>query len=266
MMTPRWIIDNQILGEDHDLLDALRDSNTDFRLLFTKLGESPNLTAYDDRPTILYGPINFINKCSVSFTPGAWGFSKVMDCTNYYPYIPNEWLLNRKFIILPFGVLQTRIEKMIEDAGAPMFVRPNSGFKPFTGCVINSAQELAQIYPLPNPEMLCLVCTEYPISREFRFLIADREVVDGSEYGWVKDLKAKNNYVDPACFWLAQKVAKQDFQPDLVYTCVVCLVEGKPYFVELNSFASAGLYAMDKKKVVAKLNELARREFNDHGL
>lgn len=267
-----WAVDTYILesrGVTGDLLAAIR--NQGFGLHTTKyvpFQEDQDYGTFDyhSEAVILYGTHGYVSKCRLPVSPGAFGLGMNLNCDRYYPKLPSEWLLNSDYIILPFKEVQknhSRIFNLFDDAH--FFMRPVSGFKTFTGLVLdtdNIDRELSSSMQLTSvqEETLVLLSSAKDLKAEFRFLIGANEVIDGSEYRWDNVLDIRHDY-DIDCLNLAKKVAVHSWQPDLVYTCDVALTDNGPKIVELNSFACAGLYAMDKELVVNRVSEIAANEF-----
>ena len=61
---------------------------------------------------------------------------------------------------------------------------------------------------------------------------------------------------------MALKIASNDWQPDLVYSVDIARQLGGYYLLEINSFASAGIYACDAEKLVKRVSELAEDKWN----
>lgn len=277
-----WVVDTYILesrSTQGDLLQAIRDAG--HNLHTTKYVPFADEQDYGPeewlkQPTILYGTHGFLNKCKKPFFPGAYGLGSNMNCATYYSYIPSEWMLNSNFVMAPFQVIKDDPWRFFHTGGFEMFVRPNSGFKTFAGLVINKGnakEELSSTQQLSSvmPDTICLVAPVYDLQAEFRFLIVDGKVVDGSEYRWDGRLDIRLDY-DQSCYELAKKMAEHSWQPDSIYTCDVALVNDRniknleriqyPKIIEINSFSCAGLYALDKNKVVNAVSEFAWKEFH----
>lgn len=181
-----------------------------------------------------------------------------------------EWMLNDHFIILPYA----EVIRRYSDTRHDYFVRPNDVTKEFTGRVINHrdfAHEINSLNKLErvNPESLIVLARPRQLLGEFRFVIADGEVITGSEYRWDNRLDIRID-VDANCQALAEKVANHIWQPDRVYVCDIALEApcgdtpfspAKAKIVELNSFSCAGLYACDTTKIVKAVSRTANKEY-----
>lgn len=165
-------------------------------------------------------------------------------------YLPCELLLNPDVLYVPWVAFRQLDRRWQEICGGEgVFVRPDSGMKTFTGQVVKYeswAYDCASIDKFSGvmDETLVAFATEKKIDGEFRFVIANQEVIAGSEYRWDDRLDVRADYPAEARE-VADKVAKLDWQLDLAYTCDVALTASGPRVVELNSFCCAGLYACD---------------------
>lgn len=272
-MKVNWVVDTYILESRSTQGDLLGD--------IQKAGHNLHITKYvpfaDEQdygpeewvkePTVLYGTHGFLNKCKKPFFPGAYGLGQNLNCAMYYAHVPNEWMLNEDFVMLPFQVIKNDPWRIFNLFGASkFFIRPNSGFKTFAGMVVDAhdvhhqlsgSQQLTSVMP----DTICLVAPVIELKGEFRFLVVGGKVVDGSEYRWDGKLDIRLDY-DMDCFRMADRMAQHSWQPDAIYTCDVALTDKGPKIIELNSFSCAGLYAMNKRKVVDAVSKFAWREFH----
>lgn len=266
-MKPQWIVDTYILDSSSvvgDLLGAIRDSGAD--LLTTKYVPFKDEQNYGDinpfgAPVILYGTHGFVSKCPIAYAPGAFGIGPQMNLNEYMTHYPLPWLFNQHIKFLPFGVFVQRIQQLFEENDDKLFIRPNSGFKTFAGQVItidNYGDVINTL--LAHSSVVPSTWIGYSpvrtIDSEFRFLVVDGEVIDGSEYRWDSILDIRHDWPKEAMD-LAKVVARHNWQPDHAYMCDITLSNGSPYVLEINSFACAGLYAMDKPTVVEAINKAA---------
>lgn len=193
------------------------------------------------------------------WAPGAYATIEHYQCSKYYCHF-GEHLLNHRYAMLPFGELR-RCQEFLFDAlgvGGRIFVRPDSPLKIFTGQVVSAAGFEADLeylgffeFPL---ETMVVVSPPQAIEREWRFVVADRAVIGGSQYK-----RDGNNEIhasfDPAALDLAAKVAVNDFQPDRVWIADVCrTADGRYHLLEIGGFSFADLYACDKDAVAAAVS------------
>lgn len=266
-----WLVDTYILESRSvtgDLLKAIEDQGLGlYTTKYVPFADDQDYGYWGPEDcVILYGTHGYLSRCKIPFTPGAYGLTTNLNCNVYYPNLDCTWLLNKDYIILPFKEVAKNYDRVFNMIGEPaFFMRPVSGFKTFTGLVLtreNIESELSSSMQLTSvqDETYVLLAPTWDIDAEYRFLIGAGEVIDGSEYRWDNKLDIRHDW-DPECWKLAEKMAAHPWQPDRVYTCDVAMTEDGPYIVELNSFACAGLYAMDKPLVVERVSQIARNEF-----
>lgn len=267
-----WIVDEYILETRSligDLLGSIEKSGANLHATkYIPFAPTQDYgpAEWAKQPTVLYGTHGYIKRCSIPFIPGAYGVSEMMHCNQYYSHIPPEWMLNEQFVMTTFADLQRRPEKYFLLFNAKkLFIRPNNGFKTFAGTVItkdNANFELSSSMQLTSvmPETIILIAPCRTLEGEFRFVIGDKEVIDGSEYRWESILDIRHDWPQE-CWDVADKMAKHPWQPDVVYTCDVALTKFGPKIIEINGFACAGLYACDKDIVVNRINEIAQKDF-----
>jgi hypothetical protein len=173
-------------------------------------------------------------------------------------------MLNEDFVLLPYGEV---LRRGCDGLGDAFFLKPEAVTKAFTGFVMTRENWHTEIETLRqkaglSPSDLCVVAKPQAIEAEFRFVIADRQVITGSQYVW-DDRQDVRIDVHPLCRAVAEQVAKVRWQPDRVYTCDVALLDGRSRakVVELNCFSTSGLYACDTLAIVKAVSETARREW-----
>ena len=273
MKTPNWIIDGMMLDHDHvgsrRLIDALDNAGSNYHIAkYVPFSDEQDYGPenWKSEPTILYGSCGYLSKCKIPFTPGAYGYNSNTNCSMYYSYVPREWMLNSDFIMLPFNVLKIRIPELFKFWNCrELFIRPNSGFKTFAGFVVDindsefemfSTQQLTSVMP----DTICLVAPGKKLKAEYRFIIGENDVIDGTQYRFDGVLDHRHDW-PIAAENLAIKMAQFEWQPDLVYSCDIAMSEHGPKIIELNSFAACGFYECDRDQIVGHINRIAIREF-----
>lgn len=274
-MTPiTWYLDEPILERlvyhGRSLPDFIRNNGQRFELVRrTDSGGFDYRSPADNEPVVLFGSHEFV-KCLTPggrFQPGALGVNERTQATQYMSNLPLDWFLNRDGIFMTWSMFKQYrgIAQIADHWPEGLFIRPNSGFKTFAGQRVTAADFDDHVSTLEQTssvvdDTLILVSRLQPIQGEFRFVIADGEVVAGSEYRWDGKLDVRRDWPE-ACEDLARQVAEHEWQVDIAYTCDVCLVDDKPYIVELNGFSCAGLYACDLDKVVQGVSAAALKEY-----
>lgn len=229
--------------------------------------KTPEPVPFEEGCVVTYGTHQFVRQM-VTHHAGRWqpgGFSQIerhsFSASSAYL---GDLMLNDGYIILPFGEV---IRRGFDAFGDAYFVKPDSVTKAFTGFVMTREKYQTELTTLREKsavedDLLCVVAKPQAIEAEFRFVIADREVVTGSQYRW-EDRSDMRLDVLPICRELAAEVARQPWQPDRCYVCDVALLDGhsRAKVVELNTFSSSGLYACDTRAIVEAVSAAAYREY-----
>lgn len=275
-----WIIDDSISERNRNnsyplLSDAAENAGYKVHRITYKPFMSPkelfqelDALTINNLCVISHGSIQFINKLKTfvrcngyaNWQPVAYFNDSVKSYHKFAAYL-GEYLLNSEYIILPFAEFARR------GVISPMFVKPLSGLKEFTGQVVD-ADNFAQFvsdrkgktYEPIDPETLLVISPAKEILSEFRYIIADRKVVTGSEYRWDNKLDIRIDTM-PHCDELANKIAGLEWQADTVYVCDIADTRDGPKVIELNSFSSSGLYACDTNAIVREVSKAAWSEY-----
>ena len=223
-------------------------------------------------PTVLYGSHLFVRNISDGrYQPGALGVNDRTQVLQYLSNLPIEWFLNHDGNFTSWAVFKHKAHSLFDELGSDdLFIRPNSGFKTFSGQVLkreNCEHEISSLDQLSSVmnDTLMLYKAAQKLQGEFRFVIADKQVIAGSEYRWDNILDIRRDWPQE-CWDLAQQVANHDWQVDVAYTCDVALTDSGPKVIELNGFSCAGLYACDLTAVVNGVSEAALKEYLGDGL
>ena len=172
-------------------------------------------------------------------------------CTEYYSYrLIGQHLLNKDAAFYLPRLLDPSSIKY------PVFVRPDSGFKYFTGFVANSAKDIEYALESLSDSQLCMISSVKDIVEEYRFVIGQANyenfVIAGSMYS----PECMTVQPDHKVWKFIQSVLDQEgSSPDDMYTLDACVLrDGSIKIVELNSFSCAGLYECNVERIVSFIN------------
>lgn len=217
-------------------------------------------------PVVAYGTIQFnshFQRARPLDVPGAFHRRDRLGYAATAGHL-GDLMLNEDFIILPYGEV---LRRGCDGLGDAFFLKPEAVSKAFTGFVMTREKWAVEVETIRQKsgiglDTLCVVARPQAIEAEFRFVIADREVVTGSQYRWDDRLDVRLDVL-PICREVAEEVARRSWQPDRVYVCDVALLDGRSRakVVELNAFSSSGLYACDTRAIVEAVSRAAEREF-----
>lgn len=301
-MKAQWLIELGLFTDTEDrLIDAIKRSGREYKTLkyipFDEdLIDRCNKLYHPDDCVIFYGSLNFGRKImrGTKWVPGIYLKEKEYECTSYYPAFGIN-LLHNQYIMLPYGEL-IRMKHHIFWDGTwyngthnvdKVFIRPNSGYKQFTGMVLDSDSyeegvKLAGFYDV-EPNLLCVASYAKDIKKEWRFVIVNQEAICGSLYrDWTigpdtiipgtttRDLVLMNSKsvtepcTDDKAFAFANEMAKL-YNPDTCWTIDIALTSEDRYkVIEIGCFSCAGMYGNDLDIIVNKVSEAAEKEWNEY--
>ena len=136
----------------------------------------------------------------------------------------------------------------------PLFIRPTSGTKTFSGGVFTKEQFEVEMRFLVNtrngnPFTTCLVASPRAIKREWRTIFVNNQYSSGSQY-MLSGEKVLSPYVPTAVVEFAAACANADyFQNIFDFTLDVAESDDGLCLLEVNGFETASFYAADLDKV-----------------
>lgn len=268
-MKSKWLVDNYLIETSYheDFSKVLKRMGHEVIVdKYIPFSEKPQNIHYDDSDcVVIYGSIGFTHQYvkDRKFIPGAYCQEKAMECMGYMPKIDNPAIMaNQNHVMSSFRNFVDNKNFFYNIFNTDkVFIRPNSGFKTFTGLPIHLAEfdfEINSLRQLTSvaDDTLILVSSCKTIKEEYRFFIVNREVVDGSRYKLNEELNIAKGYSQEA-LEIAKIMCNNKWQPDLAYACDVGIVNGEPKIIELNSFSCSGFYAADMEKLVEAVDNIA---------
>jgi hypothetical protein len=185
--------------------------------------------------------------------------TKPYDCTSWVPHL-------REFMIFPHTLQFNELgffDKFFESHEYPIFIRPNNGYKTFSGQVFYAKHEFDKEYKWlkqqnVGDDLLCMYNTNPEIiADEYRCVFIDHKLVDMSRYMQYGE-KNVLHYFDEEIKTFAEKVLErlQDSGyilniPNLVIDVANfkhCVFK-QPALIEINMFETASFYACDLDKI-----------------
>lgn len=268
-----WLIDQEMFEVYRDdLVAAIRQQGHEVRLIrppappyrWDDVGCSYRETFTAEACVVCHGDIELVTPVhrEQRWMPGVFATVENYACSNYYCYF-SEYLLNNRYVMLPFGELHRCKEFLMETVGESgrIFVRPDSPLKLFTGQVMTDTSfdadyEYMGFYEFPKSSIV-VVSRPFEIEAEWRFVVVDQAVVAGSLYKRQGKSELRADY-DQLAFELAKKVASLPYQPDRVWVMDICkTADGYYKLLEIGGFSFADLYLTDKNAVVAAVSRAA---------
>ncbi|QDU54554.1 ATP-grasp domain-containing protein [Aeoliella mucimassa] len=270
-----WLIDGEMFPNYlEELFDAITEQGFEAKVIGAPKPpyrwDDLKHTYRDEFPAgscvVAHGDIELVTRIGQEqiWTPGVFGTVPNYFCSNYYCYF-GEYLLNSDYAMLPFGELGRRRDWLLDFFGqeGKVFIRPDSPLKLFAGQMVTTSRfeadlEFMGFYDFPV-ESLVVVSPPQKITREWRFVVADQQVVAGCLYTADGKNVLEPEY-DAQAFELAQQVASQGYEPDPVWIVDICRTKKGAYrLLEIGGFSFANLYACNKADVVAAVSKVAMR-------
>lgn len=172
---------------------------------------------------------------------GVRGFLKFFNLkpSMYLPVVHHCCFCDVRSYFKPANMLQWHNE--------PVFIKPDTGLKTYTGGVITSEAELKFLVAACQPDDMCLVAPVSMIIEEWRFWIYQDVIVGHSQYH--ADPAAKRLYTkslpDSVCDFVKCLIA-EGYSPDDAYVVDVGVSDkGDTKLIEYNCFSTSGFYNAD---------------------
>ena len=268
-----WLIDGELFDSYRDdLVAAIRAQGHDVKLVrapsppyhWEDSGCSYRNSFAADRCVVAVGDIGLVSRIESEqrWVPGAFATIDNFYCSSYFCRY-GEFLLNADYLMLPFGEMRRCKDFLFQSVGRDgrIFVRPDSPLKLFTGQVVAADSyekdlEYLGFYEFPESSLV-VVSAPQSIDFEWRFVVAEKAVVAGSQYRAHGKLDIRPDFdVDAKQF--AERVAATGDEPDPVWVVDVCKTSSGDYrLLEIGGFSFCDLYLTDKSAVVDAVSRVA---------
>ena len=271
-MTPKWLIED-FNRDEHvsKLIEVLEKKRVEYHIIEYLPFESGSYNHFsDDECIVFYGSLNLARQLrkQKKWIPGVWCDLQAFKCTSYYPFV-GKFLLNSNYVFLPVKELGRRKEWIYENFGIDdcVFIRPNSGFKTFTGKVVQKEFfdiDYEWMVEFSDDDSLAVISLPQKITQEWRFIVADKLVITGSTYKFEAEKLIKEEVKIPNDAWnYAQEIANENWQPERMYVLDICKSNGL-YLLEANSFSCSGFYDCNSDIIVEEANRIAIEEWEEY--
>lgn len=279
-MKPLWIIEDFL--EDRSVQYLVEEINAQQMtsvvwsvrsfMDMNKEIEKENQKYPGEQCIIFLGSIGMVQNIQryAKWIPGTWSNFKELECKSYYTYL-GEYLFNEDHVFLPVGEFERKVHWCFDTFGQEdtIFVRPDGSSKAFSGQQLHKEKLGTDLQWIIDPTFskrtdLLVVSSPKNIEKEFRFIVADKEVITGSLYK-TRGIVTVHPDVDPGALELAQKIAKIPYTTDRMTVVDICMdPNGKYYLLEVGGFSCAGLYSCDRAAIVKHASRIAMDEFNSY--
>lgn len=262
-MKPTWIIENYTKERSFlELVKAVHDAGCPL----IEIKDDYAKSIFKDLPSegrlVLNGSIQMLNILSQD-VPVKWKGIKVPTfdnylCSRYYGHF-GELLFNDRYMLMQLSEFARQRWMVYGILGkeAKLFIRPDSGQKPFPAQLIDmqDVDEFLRNHPT-EMQSIILVSSPKNIWWEGRFVCYQNEIIAHSTYK-LKDILTKCPSVPKEATECCHRVLERNYRPDEVFCVDICGYDGGYALLELNAFASSGLYECDKGRIVDRVSRIA---------
>jgi len=266
----KWLLEPEVFeGEEEPILDALNKLEFEYEAIKFGTPYEDCMKCFKDTDCVVFhGSLQLgrLLQKEAKWTPGVYCNLPQFECVYYYPRFGNN-LLNRDYVMLPFGELERRKEWLAELFGKKFFIRPSSGFKLFTGKVVSMDTwdedlNLLAFYGV-ELETIVIVAPAVEITSEWRLLVVDNKVVTGSRYMDGFGFRGRSSKPHPEVLDYAQKILDEShYSPDSAWIFDICEYgANKLSVLEAGSFSCCGLYRCDPETVIQEVSRVAWRDW-----
>jgi hypothetical protein len=271
-MDVKWIIEDDAFPEDtQPTIDALKSNNIDYQVVKYLPFHNINFVDLDYQKedcVIFYGSLITAQKLRKQsrWIPGVYYNKDSYDCINYYARL-GKHLLNRNYVMLPFGELKRRKEFLYDAVGEDrtVFIRPNRGDKLFTGQLVYKEyfeEDISRFgYNNIAIDEIVVVSKPYNLLYEWRLVVADNKIITGSQYR-ENNRVSSSERVPEEVIEFANDIVKLYNPNDRVWILDICQEKNKTYHImEVGCFSCAGLYYCDRDIIVKEVSRIALEEW-----
>lgn len=206
-------------------------------------------TKYNSQ-VLYYGGLNRANwllhyGAQSIWNPGIVADFDLLDCQNYLYNWPRNIFINSDFKIS---------DNLPEKSLFPLFIRPCSAMKPFTGKVFNSAEEFTE-----SIQSGIVYASPKKIVEEYRIVIVSGKVITGTSYILGSEINTglSDDEVPVKIYNFAKQVLNQAKVPYGSYVLDIGVLDnGIIGVVELNAISTSGLYNINYTKFVSALEKI----------
>ncbi len=283
-MKPNWLISSNCFndGNPEKMRIAVEDQGCKvnwFKYVPFESDQNQKLRFQKDDCVIVYGSIELTKlvQRSRAWIPGAWVNWEDFRCVNYLSYW-GKYSVHHDYAFMPLAEIirfRKEIYSRFSNQGK-VFFRPDSNAKGYAGTGFNAEVvhedhwdkfvKEGLNYPVTtNLNTLTMFSRPSKILKEWRFIIADKKVITGSQYREMingqSSVEIREGYPQEAANF-AEMVVGYEWEPAPIFSMDIGFVEGVGMrMIEIGGFNCAGLYACHIGKIVEAANKIAEREY-----
>ena len=267
MSSINWVIQEKPFKEDLTCLkeEIIKQGHSLYLIEYTPFVEEQKFPKLCEN-TVFYGSLEMAAKLKRQTNwLGLFCDLEKFKCTTYYPEL-SEFCLNFPYSILPLGDFDRLRNYLFNSLGVSnsLFIRPNNGFKQFTGGVIDEKESLEHFLCGSHffKNDLVLVAKPTKIWREWRLVACNKKIITASQYQKY-GLLEKEMGCPPEVLELGNRIANK-WQPEQAFIIDIAETHDGYYLLELNSFSCSGLYECESREIVRKVSQLVLGLYHDY--
>lgn len=204
-----------------------------------------------------YG-INSILGEEITGGPGAVANFPQFEWAHYAPYFDSS-LLNHVWFMLPAREVKRQFQRICAYwQSDEIFIRPNSGCKPFIGQKVKGLKGVEYALSECPDDVLVIVAPAQKIYGEYRFIVRGHEVITGCQY-----MDEGKIAISPAYMRVAQEFAvatasslSSDCFDDPLWVMDLCETDSGVHLLECNSLSCSDFYVCDVNRVIDEIIKL----------
>lgn len=263
-----WIFQSSCHTEDLSEFQTIIENIGD-TFVYEKWSPFEDYHSLYESPCVAFGSLGFIRDFKFGI-PGKYCNLKNLECQSYYPHF-QKYLINQNFMMLPWGCLRSQKENIYRSIGAAdcVFIRPSSGFKHFTGQIIEKERFDKEIgllgFDQIDSNLLCVISEPVNIVNEYRFFICNDEIVAQSSYRINTELDYYSK-VPTHIYWYVKYILhKIKWRPEPMFVIDIGETAGKRLgIIELNSFSCSGFYGINKEEFIIKSRKYILEDYENY--
>lgn len=251
-----WLIDTQVIkpAQLESLVSCLKRLNIDYQCFDYSHKVVPDMK----EPFSIYGSTHLINYFLKNPNPNLiMYFDEVNFSTKKWSQVLGSLMLNHKAMYAPLR------EVFNLNLPEPLFIKPDSDLKLFTGSVVNK-EGLRRFYQkVENQEFSFSLDLPVVINQvfntgwEWRLFMYNHEVLGASSYK-LKNMINQSKPTPQSVVDFAVASSKK-WKPASVYVMDVCETEDGLKIVEFNCFHASGLYNCNIDSIFTRLTEALKK-------
>lgn len=262
----KWLIEKNVFfdGNPERMAELARDLGMECRII--EYTDGQEVRAFPPgQHVVAYGSMGFIRDMvrAGMWRPTAWFDAETLSCHHYYQYW-ERYILQQGCRFMSLGEISRLRAELYRELGVDdrLFIRPDDNLKSFAGTVVPLSefdpwyQQNVRCYDL-DPSLPCLIARPRQILKEWRVVIAERQVLTASPYIG-ESRSAALDTVPQAVLALAGQIAgNSEFNPLPVYVMDIAQTPEGLRLLEIGSMNCASLYACDLRKIIETATHLA---------